>query len=168
MRGVARRFRVKETHSPERKYEEYFEKSIDPPRRPRDTTSSKRTSPSRPRDLSATRQRDGSVRSSPSTVILSCRCGSLGIMAVATSSRLRSIIRFRVSGLSPYPMLSRSLLFSLSPTRSIAEIKARVSVAPSVLDAPNPRLDVKRGAGNVVPPTGATKARSVKFFVLRI
>lgn len=40
MRGVGQWFRVKETHSPERKYEEYFEKSIDSPRRPRGTIGS--------------------------------------------------------------------------------------------------------------------------------
>lgn len=62
-----------------------------------------------------TRQRDRSARSSSSTVVaVNYWCGSFEIMAVATSSRLRSIIRFRVSGYSPFPGVSSLYCFSLS------------------------------------------------------
>jgi len=81
-----------------------------------------RSSTSRSHDLSVTRQRGGSARSSPSTVI--DVCGLFGIMAVATSSRLRSIIRFRVSGYSPFPMFSY-FFFSI---RLVAEIKIHIFV----------------------------------------
>jgi len=81
-----------------------------------------RSNTSRLYDLSMTRQRDGSVRSSPSTVINCVDC--LGIMAVATSSRLRSIIRFRVSGCSPFPVFS----YFFFPIRLIAEINIHIFV----------------------------------------
>jgi len=45
-------------------------------------------------------------------------------MAVATSSRLRSIIRFRVSGYSPFPVFS----YFFFPIRLVAEIKIHIFV----------------------------------------
>lgn len=69
-------FRLKETHSPERKYEEYFEKSIISSQGDHEIRSSRSNTigTSRSHDLSVTRQRDGSVRSSPSTVINCADC----------------------------------------------------------------------------------------------
>lgn len=55
-------------------------------------------------------------------------------MAVATSSRLRSIIRFRVSGLTLFSVLSRFSFFSF-PIRLVAGMKVHTLASYSQLNA---------------------------------